>query len=92
MEQFLYEGWCLDYWCIRVKLTYQLQGGWYDEDEGRYTQDPDLVNVKIKEMYIQKGTDVSQYFVQDLLNEEAYRIIKDMCEEYMFDNMDQIVE
>ena len=45
-------------------------------DERRYIQDPDLVNVKIKEMYIQKGTNVSQYFVQDLLNEEAYRIVK----------------
>ena len=90
-EQFFYESQNMDYWAIRVKMTYSLQGGWYDEEEERYTQDPDLVNVKIKEMYIQKGTDVSQYFVQDLLDKEAYDIIKKICEEYMDSNIEAII-
>ena len=92
IEQLLYEGWWLDDWIIRVKLTYQTQGGWYDEDEEHYTQYPDLVNVTIKEMYIQTGRDISQYFVQDLLNDEARRIILNICEDYMTDNIEQIVD
>ena len=92
IDQFLYEGWYLDDWVIRVKLTFNLQGGWYNDDESRYDTYPDLVNVKIKEMYIQTGRDVSQYFVQDLLNEEAYNIIKKICEEYIDDNIEYVVE
>ena len=74
-----------------VKLTYDLKGGWYDEEEERYTEYPDIVNAKIKEMYIQKGVDVSQYFVQDLLDDEAYEIIKELCEDYMNNNFEAIV-
>ena len=89
-EQFLYESQYMDSWAIRVKTTFSLQGGWYDEEEERYTQDPDIVNVKIKEMYIQKGTDVSQYFIQNLLNEEANRIVRNICEEYMCENIEAL--
>ena len=49
------------------------------------------INAKIKEMYIQKGVDVSQYFVQDLLDDEAYEIIRELCEDYMNDNFEAIV-
>ena len=90
-EQFFYESQCVDSWCINVKLTYDLKGGWYDENEERYTEYPDIVNAKIKEMYIQKGVDVSQYFVQNLLDDEAYKIIKELCEDYMTDNFEAIV-